>query len=127
MAWAQGWTRQTQPAPCAARAHLIQLVLKRVVQRHQCGGLKLVPGFAERLCGDHLLFEGGVVECAEKLIQLGLQRTAGLVEQEKNQVAEGQAAVSGEIGGFLAMGSDEVEAIKQAGYFVYSFQAGSGW
>lgn len=56
----------------------------------------------------------------KELIQLGLKGAVGLVEQEKNQVAEAQAALSCKIGRFSPMGSNKVRAIKQTGYFLYN-------
>ena len=89
--------------------------MKHIVQRHQSGGLELAAGFAESLRGDDLFFERRVVEHTEKLIQLGLKRTARLVKQKKDQITEGEIAFSGEIARILAMSSNEFRAIQQTG------------
>ena len=74
--------QQPHPAPVLTQLALIKLVLQCRVERLQRRVVKLVSCLAEGLGGDHRLLKGRFVQGLEKLIQLRLKGTVGLVEQK---------------------------------------------
>ena len=88
---------------------------------------KLATGLAEGLRSDHLGLDRGLVEHAIELIEFGLQGSTRLVEQEQDEVLEGQFASAGKVLRLLAVGIDEGGTIKLTGYFLYNFQARTWW
>ncbi|MNG16984.1 hypothetical protein D3C84_1009400 [compost metagenome] len=110
-------------------------MLKRLVEALEDFGLELVASLAEGLRGDHLGLERCLIEHAIELIEFGLQGGARLIQQEQDEVLEGQLASAGKVLRLLAVGIDEGGTIEWAGYFLYNFQArvwlavsnGVGW
>ena len=62
--------------------------------------------------------EGGVYGA----VTFGLQGRARLIEQEQDEVLEGELASAGKVLRILAVGGDEGGTIERTGYFLYNFQ-----
>ena len=90
-------------------------MLKSLVEALEDLGLELVAGLAESLRGDHLGLDRGLIEYAIELIEFGLQGGARLIQQEQDEVLEGQLASAGKVLRVLAVGIDEGGTIKRAG------------
>ena len=58
------------------------------------------------------------IEHAIELIEFGLQGGARLIQQEQDEVLEGQLASAGKVLRVLAVGIDESGTIERAGYFL---------
>ena len=102
-------------------------MLKGLIEALEDLGLELAARLAESLRGDHLGLSRGLVEDAIELIKFGLQGGARLIEQEQDEVLEGQLASAGKVLRVLAVGIDESGTIKRVGYFLYNFQARVCW
>ena len=102
-------------------------MLKGLVEALEDLGLELAARLAEGLRGDHLGLGRGLIEDAIELIEFGLQGGARLIEQEQDEVLEGQLASAGKVVRMLAVAIDEGGAIERAGYFLYNFQARVCW
>lgn len=103
------------------------MLLKRLVEAFEDLGLELAASLTEGLRGDHLRLGRGLVEHAIELIEFGLQGSTRLIEQEQDEVLEGQLASAGKVVRVLAVGIDEGGTIERAGYFLYNFQARVCW
>lgn len=102
-------------------------MLKSLVEALEDLGLELVAGLAESLRSDHLGLDRGLIEHAIELIEFGLQSGARLIQQEQDEILEGQLAAAGKVLRVLAEAIDEGGAIERAGYFLYNFQARVCW
>lgn len=87
-------------------------MLKGLVEALEDLGLELAAGLAEGLRGDHLGLGRGLVEHAIELIEFGFQGGARLIQQEQDEVLEGQLASAGKVLRLLAVGIDEGGTIK---------------
>jgi hypothetical protein len=64
-----------------------------------------------------------LIEYAIELIEFGLQGRARLIEQEQDEVLEGELASAGKVLRILAVGGDEGGTIERAGYFFVQFSS----
>ena len=112
-----------QPTPLLTQPEAVNLLLQEAIETFKYLGVELFARFAEGLRSDHLRLSRRLIEYAIELIEFGLQGRARLIEQEQDEVLEGELASAGKVLGILAVGGDEGGTIERAGYFLYNFQA----
>ena len=107
-----------QPTPLLAQPEAVNLLLQEAIETFKYLGVELFARFAEGLRSDHLRLSRRLIEYAIELIEFGLQGRARLIEQEQDEVLEGELASAGKVLRILAVGGDEGGTIERAGYFL---------
>lgn len=98
------------------------MLLQEAIETFKYLGVELFARFAEGLRSDHLRLSRRLIEYAIELIEFGLQGRARLIEQEQDEVLEGELASEGKVLRILAVGGDEGGTIERTGCFLYNFQ-----
>lgn len=81
-----------QPTPLLTQPEAVNLLLQEAIETFKYLGVELFARFAEGLSSDHLRLSRRLIEYAIELIEFGLQGRARLIEQEQDEVLEGELA-----------------------------------
>ena len=112
-----------QPTPLLTQPEAVNLLLQEAIETFKYLGVELFARFAEGLRSDHLRLSRRLIEYAIELIEFGLQGRARLIEQEQDEVLEGELASAGERFGLLGGGGRQRRANPAGGGFFVQFSS----
>ena len=115
-----------QPTPLLTQPEAVNLLLQEAIETFKYLGVELFARFAEGLRSDHLRLSRRLIEYAIELIEFGLQGRARLIEQEQDEVLEGELASAGKGFRVFAGGGGGGGGIGGGGFFFYNFLT-RGW